>query len=211
MCFSAEASFTAAAALSVTGAASLYLVRKHPSLFLIALIPLLFGVQQASEGLVWLQLEHVSEIGKYLFLIFAYLIWPVWIPLALWTAEKIDWRKNLIGLCLIFGICWSLYHIYTLGFMTPSVEIVKNSIHYSTSYHSPRVKQVLTLAYMTILIAPCFLSSIPNIWFFGLFAIFSAGVTNHFYHNSFASVWCFFAALASLLLYFILKRHLQKT
>ena len=58
MCFSATASFSAAAILVPAG---IYCFKKSTSLekpyWLIALLPLIFGIQQLFEGFVWLALE----------------------------------------------------------------------------------------------------------------------------------------------------------
>ena len=54
MCFSAEASFTAAAVLVPFGALSMTRAYKtDPRYIPIATLPLLFGLQQALEGAVW--------------------------------------------------------------------------------------------------------------------------------------------------------------
>lgn len=53
MCFSAEASFAASAALAATGLSSVVLA-KTKKIRLVALIPLAFSVQQAIEGFQWL-------------------------------------------------------------------------------------------------------------------------------------------------------------
>ena len=81
MCFSAGASFGAGAILSVVGVAS---IRKaqSPSKILFASIPLLFAMQQITEGFLWLSvtdptyasLEQVTTFG---FLFFAQVAWPI--------------------------------------------------------------------------------------------------------------------------------------
>ena len=52
MCFSAGASFSAGVVLSVIGVATIRIV-KHPSQLLFACIPIIFAVQQISEGVLW--------------------------------------------------------------------------------------------------------------------------------------------------------------
>lgn len=53
MCFSAEASFISGTVLVTIGVAAIRLC-KHPKELLFASIPLLLGVQQFSEGYLWL-------------------------------------------------------------------------------------------------------------------------------------------------------------
>ena len=58
MCFSASASFTAAAFLIPTGGYCVYsaIELKRFHYLALALIPIFFGVQQAIEGGVWLSM-----------------------------------------------------------------------------------------------------------------------------------------------------------
>lgn len=59
MCFSAEASFIASGGLAVIGGVSLVMAKKEDKL--LAVIPLLFSVQQAFEGVQWLYLDSGSS------------------------------------------------------------------------------------------------------------------------------------------------------
>ena len=71
MCFSASASFIAAAALATTGVATLRMASR-PSELPFAAVPLLFGIQQFIEGLTWL----VTFLAAYA--IHAVTLVPVW-------------------------------------------------------------------------------------------------------------------------------------
>ncbi len=90
MCFSAEASFTAGAVLSVVGVYSL-IVNKKPKYIPLAIIPLFFGVQQLAEGGVWLSLTHQWEVRAktftYIFLFFSQIFRETRVPFAFRRAE----------------------------------------------------------------------------------------------------------------------------
>ncbi|MBI2415948.1 MAG: hypothetical protein HYV33_04815 [Candidatus Kerfeldbacteria bacterium] len=83
MCFSATASFVTSGALAITGSATL---AKKPTRQLrwLAVIPLLFALQQTIEGLQWLAPKPsvLSTVLGYAFLLFAFLLWPSYLPLA---------------------------------------------------------------------------------------------------------------------------------
>ena len=83
MCFSATASFTAAAVLALTGVISVASAPKKRWL-LFALIPFLFSLQQFFEGVIWI---NGGGSGNF-FLFFAFVIWPIWIPVSLLLIEK---------------------------------------------------------------------------------------------------------------------------
>lgn len=58
MCFSASVSYSAAAVLVTTGVYAVQQARRLPPPYLMwALVPVLFGLQQAFEGRVWQELD----------------------------------------------------------------------------------------------------------------------------------------------------------
>jgi len=97
MCFSSAASFTAAVGLTSLGVLTLLETRNKKEIPF-ASIPLLFGIQQASEGLVWLSIQHgnlyLNSVFSHVFTFFAYIFWPLFIPLSVLLLEKILWRRK---------------------------------------------------------------------------------------------------------------------
>lgn len=206
MCFSAEISFTAAGILGILGTATLKNQPTKPYFYLAA-IPFLFGLQQLSEGVLWTELgqvhPHVAlvEIAKWTFILFAFLVWPIWIPLSLFAIEKVQWRRQLIGLVLVAGTSLSLTNLY-YGLGQPiGVNIINHSIQYVG--HLPLPSETYT--YPSILIIPTFLSSLNRIWIFGALALVTYAIASYFYSVTFISVWCFFAAVVSSIIFKILR------
>jgi len=71
----------------------------------LACIPLVFAVQQISEGFVWLSLTHAGyqylhSAAMYTYLIFAQVVWPVYV-----TASHIAARKKSTGERKYFPYC----------------------------------------------------------------------------------------------------------
>lgn len=210
MCFSAEVSYTAAGALTFIGAAALKRFSSQNFIFL-ALIPLLFALQQLSEGILWTQFNQgqqsnfISFAAERSFLIFAFLIWPVWIPLSLVMVENVAWRQNVLYFILACGIVLSAINLYFGLTQNVNVNIINHSIHYSGIV--PRQD----IAYPLIVLLPMFISSINRVWIFGVLVTISYTVADYFYSETFVSVWCFFAALVSLILYKVLKDNASET
>ena len=99
MCFSAGASFAGGAVISAVGVITQRKVKK-PEQRLFAVIPLLFGLQQFAEGVLWVTLRSgggdlLQSAAMYIFLITALVIWPVMIPLSLWFMEEVKKRKKI--------------------------------------------------------------------------------------------------------------------
>lgn len=99
MCFSASASFGAGVILSVIGIASIKKVQS-PSQIIFVSIPLIFAVQQIMEGFLWLALTntHYAPLQKfttYVFLFFAQVVWPFWVPYVILKLEIKERRKRV--------------------------------------------------------------------------------------------------------------------
>ena|SRR5690554_4072183 len=92
MCFSAEASFIAGAALTVIGVATIKKTT-HKSQLWFASIPLVFGVQQLAEGVLWLTLPdpemiQIQRVATYIFIFFAQIICLLLFPLGCLCSTK---------------------------------------------------------------------------------------------------------------------------
>lgn len=203
MCFSAPVSFTAAAVLAIVGIATLRLV-KSKSQLLLAAIPFLFAIQQAAEGVLWLHLPDrittpIGQAALYVFLFFAVFFWPVWIPLSAFVAEKIQWRKYTLGVLLLAGITWALYYYIYAAHLDVSAQIVNNHIQFVADFPSNK------WYYAALILATCFVSSFPKMWLFGTLTVLSLIATQLYFEPTFGSVWCFFAAIISLVFYKALK------
>lgn len=86
MCFSAAASFVSGALLTGAGLATLSR-NSIPEHKIFAAMPLVFGLQQISEGFVWYSLqtpghEQMLAVSSGLFLFAALTLWPTYVPLS---------------------------------------------------------------------------------------------------------------------------------
>lgn len=200
MCFSASSSFTAAFLLTGIGA---YSIKHRPNnkALMFASIPLLFGIQQACEGLVWLTINNpnlLNKIATNIFLIFALIIWPIWIPLSLLQLDtgKI---KKILKLILLFGIAIAILISYKL-ILQPAIAVpMCNSIYYlmgNLDLFLP--EKILILIYCIPIILPLFVTKISHVKIGGLALITSLFVSYFFKYETFGSTWCFFAALLSI-------------
>jgi hypothetical protein len=207
MCFSATASFTAGITLSVLGVATLKQVPSRRE-FLLGTFPLLFAIQQFSEGLVWLtlgqdSLNPINTLVTYNFLFFATVIWPILCPLSIYLLEphavkrKISLELAFIGLA--FGI-------YLFGFvLTHGVDSAKFSGNLLYDLNFIPFYEGNKYLYLIVTAFPFLLASELRLNLFGAFVILSFGISELFYKVAFVSVWCFFAAVLSAGLYFIVR------
>ena len=208
MCFSVEASFGAGIVLSVIGVASIKKVQS-PSQIVFASIPLIFSVQQITEGFLWLALSnpgyaYLQQVTTYTFLLIAQIVWPVWVPLAILLAEKEVKRKTIQKLLVIVGVLLSSYMAYCLFSYNVQAKIIGYHISYVQNY-----PLALTIAggvfYFIATIVPPFFSTIKRMWLLGIAILISYIITIVFYESYFVSVWCFFASVISILVFVIMN------
>jgi hypothetical protein len=216
MCFSAPASFTASAVLAAVGAGVLCRLKgKH--LWPLALIPWFFAIQQFSEGVVWLSLSETTPtllalVAKNVFLFFAFVFWPIWMPLSLWLVETDIWRKRLIFVCLGIGILTSLL----LAFRIPHMAVMpyRCSIHYggglSLLQRSSLIALPILLSYGIATVLPLFLSSLKNMKILAVLVTLSGLAIYWIDQLFFVSMWCFSAAILSICLLFVRRKKQEK-
>jgi hypothetical protein len=208
MCFSASASFTAGIVLSAIGIVS---VRKaeNRSQAAFAVIPLIFAVQQITEGCLWLALTDTYYASlqwpaTYLFLFFAQVVWPFWVPFAILRLEKEQKRKNSQRILLAAGAVVSAYLAFCLVSYNVEARITDMHISYQQDYPSG-LSRYGGLLYILATIVPPFISSVRRMWTLGTAILISYIITSVFYTEYVVSVWCFFASIISIAVWGIMS------
>jgi hypothetical protein len=199
MCFSATASFTAGIGLLVIGAVTVSRVRRRAELPF-ALIPGLFGVQQLIEGGLWLTFPDNAPLANtvltYFYSFFSHVLWPIYVPIAVLLLEPVEWRRKLLMAIAVAGAAVGLYLLYFLVTEPIVSEVVGRHI----SYQSPHfyIAAVMVL-YVLATCVSSFVSSCKTIRWFGAATFVALLAAYAFYAFWFISVWCFFAAVLSLI------------
>lgn len=199
MCFSATASFVAGGALTATGGLTLAQARTKWELPF-ASIPLLFGIQQAIEGVVWLSFGFplLNMVATYAFSMFSHVLWPIFVPIAILLLEKDPVRKKALRLFVGIGLAVGLYLLYFILVDGITAKIINRSISYDATH------LYLSFVLMLYVFATCvsgFVSSHRIINIFGSVMLMSFFVAGWFFAETLVSVWCFFAAILSVVVY----------
>jgi hypothetical protein len=206
MCFSEEVSFITAGTLAAVSAGCFYLAGRRKEFYALAAIPFFFALQQAAEGVQWLVFKKIwgtgAELssGRDLFLFIAYVVWPFWIPFSLLVAENQTGRQRWLQLLLSLGLIVSLYAGWKILFFPVDSSVKNQSIHYSVD-----VGRLWIWPYFAATILPWFVSSLPFTTLWGVVLAIGAFIASYYYYIDFVSIWCFFAALVSVLVLLILK------
>ncbi|MBU0686233.1 MAG: hypothetical protein KKB81_00070 [Candidatus Margulisbacteria bacterium] len=213
MCFSAPASFgvgsvlVAASALTITKAA-----QKDRDYLLFAAVPLFFGLQQITEGFVWLNLGFgfpvMVKIFSFLFLFFAFFFWPFYSPLAVFMAEKEEVNRPVKRLLFVltvigFGVGVAAYAPLLIGAITLDTKVIGHSIAYATT--RPNIlKEIYIVFYLLAVVPPFLIGSDVKLKIFGFLLIGSILLAEFINKAAFDSVWCFFSAILSLFIVYIM-------
>jgi hypothetical protein len=207
MCFSTTASFASGITLTVIGIISIKKINSKKQI-MFACIPFIFAIQQYSEGFVWLSLLNSTNIfwqqlSTYSFLLFALVIWPAWVPISMLYIEKNHNRKMILAFFSGLGLLFSILSIIYLIVYKSEAQITSYHIHYEL--HIPfGAKMILGLLYLIPTVISNFISSTKGVAIMGVFIILSYFVSRYFYSDYILSIWCFFSALISITIYFIL-------
>lgn len=199
MCFSASASFGVGALLTATGIVTMKKT-ESPRMQAFAGIPLIFGAQQLSEGLLWLafmdpEMASWQDTGMYLFLFLAQVIWPLWLPLAVWLIEPDARRKKIMSYFLWIGGGLSVWMLYCL--LTYEVSAVVESRHIRYYLHFPNM-DLRRVLYFLATVIPLFLSSLKWMKLIAVTLLGALILSFIFFTYYVISVWCFFAAILSI-------------
>lgn len=206
MCFSASASFVAGAALCVAGVATIRMTARRAEIAF-AMIPLLFGIQQLVEGMIWLFFENGSPLPNapltFVYSLFSHVLWPIFIPFAVGLLESVPWRKRAVAAFPIAGTVVGLYLLYNIVQFPVTAQVLEKHI----AYDSPHFYLIeVMFLYLTATCASSLFSSDRVIQVFGglSLATFMAAYAIHV--ATFFSVWCFFAAILSFIVYFYFRQ-----
>lgn len=213
MCFSPEVSFISSWILACVWIAC---IRKNTlsKTLPFAMIPLLFGLHQLWEGFMRLCLWENNtilntiwspEIWKYYFFFFSQILRPTRIPLSIYLLEKRPTEKLFLKILSYIGISTSLY-LWICLYMYGWVAFIENRhIRYILEFPSA-LKTFVSILYVWAIILSPLISSNRNIKILWCVLTASLLISYIFYYQYLISVWCLFAAIISIWVYYILKK-----
>jgi len=208
MCFSTTASVGAGVALGILGVVSVRKA-KEPSEYVLAALPLLFSVQQFTEGAVWMSLTYASwenfrNIATIGFLIIAQALWPLFLPIAILRYEKDQFRKRIIRVFLGAGIVIACYFLYCMFTFPVTTLLTNGHIFYKLDYPGHLIP-IAAGFYLVATIGPPLASRNFKIQAMGILILVSYIITRLYFQPALVSVWCFFGTAIGILIYAVLS------
>lgn len=200
MCFSATANFAGSGILGAAGVVTLTKV-KHRREFLFALLPSLFAIHQFTEGFVWLGLDGIlsptvaHNMGA-AFMLYAQGLLPFLAPLGVMLFEPTRERRRRMMPFVVIGGATALYVLWGLTAYPTEIYVRSNSIVYINPATNNIVVAVL---YVIATCGSLFFSKIRMMVIFGAANLAILLVVDAIKRYAFTSVWCAYAAVASVI------------
>lgn len=199
MCFSAEASFVAAAAVGSVGVVGLRAVRQPRDLVL-GTLPVAFAAHQAIEGLTWRALDAGAVICQgpsvTAWVIFAWALVPVWLALGVMLCEPDPDRRRAMGWFVAAGLVTAPVWLWQA--LSPDVFAQVTASHVEYPLPEPDVGWLIPV-YLLVALVPPLLSTQMWLTRMGLAGVASAVLVLAVSTYTWPSLWCFCAALLSVL------------
>lgn len=200
MCFSLEADLIAGAALLPIGVLSLTKVREARELPLGSL-PLLFSIHTLVEALVWAGADGrvgagVAHTAAVAYVLFALPFLPTFVPAAVLLLEE-GRRRWAVLPFLALGIAVSAYMAWHVAANGVRVSAHDHALVYHVSLGD---RELWTGLYVLAVMGACLVSRHRYVVAFGVVNVVGLSVVAWAYVDAFASLWCVYAAVSSVLI-----------
>jgi hypothetical protein len=201
LCFSAAANFIGSGALAAIGVVTLTKV-KHRRELLFAALPTLFAIHQFIEGFVWLGLDGIlspavaHDMGA-AFMLYAQGLLPFLLPLSVLLFESDAKSRRRMLPFLVLGGGTTLYILWALTAYPLQVYIRGDSIVYINQATN---NTAVALLYVIATCGSLFFSKVRAMIIFGAVNLVILLAVMEFKRYAFTSLWCAYAAVASLII-----------
>jgi hypothetical protein len=201
VCFSATANFVGSGILGAVGVVTLTKV-KHRRELLFASLPTLFAVHQFIEGFVWLGLDGTlsatvaHDMGA-AFMLYAQGLLPFLLPLSVLMFEPNAKSRRQMLPFLVLGGGVTLYILWALTAFQLQLYVRGNSIVYINQATN---NTAVALLYVIATCGSLFFSKIKMMVVFGAANLAILLVVMAVKRYAFTSLWCAYAAIASVII-----------
>lgn len=139
----------------------------------------------------------------YVYSLFSHVLWPVYVPFSVLLLESTPWRKRVLSVFLAIGAGVGVFLLYILARFPITSQTVGGHI----VYVSPHFYILVVMgSYLAGTCISMFFSSHRVVVAFGVVALLSFILAYAVYTTALISVWCFFAAILSALVYLHFRR-----
>jgi hypothetical protein len=212
MCFSPGADAVVGGIVVVVGVDAIRHVRE-PKQILLASLPLLFGLHQIDEAFVWLGLqgrvsESLERVGVWVYLLFALAALPALVPLAVLAVERVAGRRRLIAVFAMLGVTVGVS--LAIAVFGGSVNAAIDGHHIAYDVSALSQGRELTALYVVAACGALVACSYRDLAVLGVMNLIAVPVLMWMTVSGFVSLWCFWAAIVSVVIDFHLRRRVGR-
>jgi hypothetical protein len=199
VCFSPQADIVGGLVIGAIGVDAVRHAGQRRDFLALASVPLLLGVHQLIEALVWLGLQgHVprgiGQVALWAYLLIAFVVLPVFIPLAVIALEPTRRRKQLMVPFAMTGA--AVAAVLLAAMVRGPVGVKLAPYHLAYSIRPPDGLLIIVL-YVVAVCGPLLVSGYRHVAIFGIANLIAVAIIARLTVSGFASVWCGWAALSS--------------
>lgn len=198
MCFSAEADLVAGVVITGIGVDVVRNLHGRREYAMFAALPLLFGAHQLTEVFVWWSLdgrvgESVGRAATWLYLLFAFVVLPTYVPLSVWAfvgRGRRRWIRPFVAL-------GALVSAVLLAAMLRGPVVWSAGDHHVRYSSGLRAGDLVVGLYVVATCTPLLLSRVRAVALFGMVNLAVVAVLAQLLVAGFISLWCAWAAVSS--------------
>jgi hypothetical protein len=199
MCFSPQGDLIGGIVVGAIGIDVVRHVHWRREHLALAALPLLLAAHQLDEAFVWWGLQgHVpAEVGRvamWIYLLFAFVVLPVYIPVAVWLMEPPGRRRAAMVPFVALGTVVSVVLLATMVHGPVTASLGNYHVSYGTGLHAGFG---IVVAYVVATCGSLLFSGFRIVFVFGLVNLVAVAVLAHLAIDGFASLWCAWAAVTS--------------
>jgi hypothetical protein len=199
MCFSPEGDLAGGVVVTAIGIDACRHLRGRNNLLLLAALPLVLGAHQIDESLVWWSLQnHVphlaGRIAMWIYLVIAMVVVPILVPVAILRLAPTARRRWIVAPFAALGLAVGIVLLITM--LRGPVTVKLGSYHLAYSIGLKHGLVIIGL-YVVATCGSLLVSGYHHIFIFGVVNLVVVVILARLTADGFASLWCFYAALAS--------------
>ncbi len=209
MCFSAGADLVGGLVLGVVGLDAVRHVQRRHDHLAVAALPFLLAAHQVDEAFVWWGLQgHVpAAVGRaatWIYLLFAFVVLPVYVPLAVRSLEPPGSRRVIMTGFFAAGALVSTVLLIAMLHGPVTAHLGHHHIGYGIGL---RAGLLVTAAYVAAVCGAMLFSGYRTLALFGVVNLIAVAVLARLAIDGFASLWCGWAAVTGV----VIALHLRQT
>lgn len=199
VCFSPQADLIGGTVVAALGVDALVHVHRRHDHVALALLPLLLGLHQIDEAIVWWWLHgHISpavgNVALWIFLLIAFVALPIFVPFAVMLLEPTRARRVRIAPFAILGAAVAAVLLASMLRGPIGVRLAPYHLAYSLSL---RDGWAITALYVLAVTGSLLLSGYRHVFVFGLANLIAVSLLAWLLTDGIASLWCAWAAVTA--------------